>query len=339
MESLYDRIELLGKQHGYENMTALCKAATVSRAVMSELKSGRTSELSIKNATKFAKCLNVSVDYLLGKTVFRTPYAAYELWGTNLPDFEAPFEFGGLLKEAREEQNISLNEMSTALGITESDLDNIEQGNLPISSGWAEKMASYLGTNVSQILFDHDLYDEEVPDEYHADVQKWESLNAAAEDEAAKDAYVHKKSSGNSPKLPSNVFPIPKMRRIPIVGTIRAGMPIFAEENIEGYEYDDVPEGEDCFFLRVKGDSMMNARICDGDLVLIKQQPCADDGQIVACLVNGDEATLKRFYRQKDMVILKPENPAYNPIVVPCADFESGYARIIGIVTEVKFKV
>jgi len=143
----------------------------------------------------------------------------------------------------------------------------------------------------------------------------------------------------NKVKLPSNVFPAPKMRPIPIVGTIRAGVPIFAEENIEGYEYDDVPEGEDCFFLRVKGDSMVNARICDGDLVLIKRQPCADDGQIVACIVNGDEATLKRFYQQGNMVILKPENPAYNPILVPCADFDSGYARIIGVVIKVEFKL
>jgi len=140
-------------------------------------------------------------------------------------------------------------------------------------------------------------------------------------------------------KLPSNIFPVPKMRRIPIVGAIRAGMPILAEENIEGYEYDDVPEDQGYFFLRVKGDSMIGAHILDGSLALIKPRQCAEDGQIVACLVNGDEATLKRFYQQKDMVILKPENPAYSPIVVPCSDFDSGYARILGVVTEVKFKV
>lgn len=67
MENLYERIEMLGQQSGYENMTVLCKAASVSRAVMSELKSGRTNELSLKNASKFSKLLNISVDYLLGK--------------------------------------------------------------------------------------------------------------------------------------------------------------------------------------------------------------------------------------------------------------------------------
>ena len=141
------------------------------------------------------------------------------------------------------------------------------------------------------------------------------------------------------PQLPTNVFPAPQMRRVPVLGCIRAGMPVLAQENIEGYEYADVPEGHEYYFLRVKGDSMINARICDGDLALIKQQPCADDGQIVACLVNGDEATLKRFYRQKDMVILKPENSSYSPIIVPCTDFENGYAKILGVVSEIKFKL
>jgi len=65
--------------------------------------------------------------------------------------------------------------------------------------------------------------------------------------------------------------------------------------------------------------------------VLIRTQPTADDGQIVACRVNGDEATLKRFRRQGDSVMLLPENPAYAPRVVPQSDFDSGYAAIIGV--------
>ena len=141
------------------------------------------------------------------------------------------------------------------------------------------------------------------------------------------------------PQRIANILPYIQGRLVPVLGTIHAGAPILAEENIECYEYADVPEGSDFFFLRVKGDSMIGAHILDGSLALVKPQSCADDGQVVACLVNGDEATLKRFYRQGDMVILKPENPAYNPIIVPCSDFESGYARILGIVTEVKFKI
>jgi repressor LexA len=136
----------------------------------------------------------------------------------------------------------------------------------------------------------------------------------------------------------SNAIPYVRGRRLPILGTIPAGAPILAAENIEGYDYADVPEGEDYFFLRVSGDSMINARIYDGDLVLIKMQPCADDGQIVVCMINGDEATLKRFHRQGDVVMLQPENPAYRPIIVPCKDFKGGEARILGVVVEVKFR-
>lgn len=143
-----------------------------------------------------------------------------------------------------------------------------------------------------------------------------------------------------SGEMPTASAHAPPMCRIPIVGEIRAGCPILAEENIEGYECADIHGDQRSFFyLRVKGDSMIGARIHDGDLVLIRQQPCAEDGQIVACLINGDEATLKRFYKHGHTVILKPENSAYSPVLVPCEDFDNGYARILGVVTEVKFKL
>lgn len=132
----------------------------------------------------------------------------------------------------------------------------------------------------------------------------------------------------------TNIFKI-AARKIPVVGSIRAGIPVLAEENIEGYEFANVPEGDNYIYLRVNGDSMINAGICTGDFVLIKLQCCAENGQIVACLVNGDEATLKRFHYQNDVVVLQPENTKYQPIIVPCKDFENGYARIIGVATQV----
>ena len=128
-------------------------------------------------------------------------------------------------------------------------------------------------------------------------------------------------------------------RRIPILGKIAAGVPMLAVENIEGYEYADISEDVDCFFLRVRGNSMINARIMDGDLVLVKMQSTAQNGDIVACLVNGDEAMLKKFYRQGDNVILQPANPEYQPLVVPCADFENGYARILGVALSIVVKL
>jgi len=142
-----------------------------------------------------------------------------------------------------------------------------------------------------------------------------------------------------SDTLSSDYIPYVRGRRFPILGSVPAGVPILAAENIEGYDFADVPEGDDYFFLHIKGNSMINAHIYDGDLVLVKMQNCAENGNIVVCLVNGDEATLKRFTQQNDMVILQPENPEYQPILVSCKDFETGYARIIGVAVEVKHRL
>ncbi len=99
--------------------------------------------------------------------------------------------------------------------------------------------------------------------------------------------------------------------RIPILGVVTAGQPILAQEDIEGY----MPwEGDpSCFALRIKGDSMINAGILDGDKVVVRPQPEAANGEIVIALL-GDEATCKRFHHGADGVWLLPENPAYAPI-------------------------
>ncbi len=134
--------------------------------------------------------------------------------------------------------------------------------------------------------------------------------------------------------LPINAIPYTAPHKAPIVGSIPAGYPALAFEDIEGYA--DIPysDVENYFFLRVKGDSMVGAGIREGDLVLIRKQSTAEDGQIVAARVNGDEATLKRFKRQGDIVLLLPENQAYDPRIIPIKDFETGYAAIIGIALE-----
>lgn len=128
---------------------------------------------------------------------------------------------------------------------------------------------------------------------------------------------------------------------IPILGVIKAGEPMFAIENIEGYEYVDSSEAEngEFFYLRVNGDSMINARIYNGDLVYVRKQPDVDSGEIAVVLVNGDEATLKRVLKIDDSIILQPENPKYKPMVFKSSDVESGYVQIIGKVIHVKFKV
>lgn len=97
-------------------------------------------------------------------------------------------------------------------------------------------------------------------------------------------------------------------KKIPIVGTIAAGVPILARENIEGYEY--VSYNLDVqFCLRVQGDSMIGARLMDGDLVFIRQQKTVENGEIAAVLIDGQEATLKRFFVADGKITLRSENP------------------------------
>jgi repressor LexA len=102
---------------------------------------------------------------------------------------------------------------------------------------------------------------------------------------------------------------------LPVVGAVQAGQPVLAEENIE--DYVQVPAaigGEDGeFILRVRGDSMRDAGMLEGDHVVVRRQETANDGEIVVALV-GEEATVKRFFREADHVRLQPENPAHEPI-------------------------
>lgn len=118
---------------------------------------------------------------------------------------------------------------------------------------------------------------------------------------------------------------------LPILGVIRAGIPELASQEVLGYMAADISgDRSEYFYLKVQGDSMINAGIQPGDFVLIHVQRDAQDGQIIACIVDGEDATLKRYHRQGDWVILQPENPAYAPRLVPLRDFEMGTARIIG---------
>lgn len=110
-----------------------------------------------------------------------------------------------------------------------------------------------------------------------------------------------------------NVVPVPDMNKIPLVGQIARGTPILAEQNIEREV--DIPSGIRAdFALTCKGDSMIEARIADGDIVYIRQKPEVENGQIAAVLV-GEEATLKRVFVHEDVLQLVPCNSKYQPTV------------------------
>lgn len=132
--------------------------------------------------------------------------------------------------------------------------------------------------------------------------------------------------------LPEGAIPyVPEpMVNVPLVGSVNCGTPLFAEDNIEGYiptPESDLQTGETYFWLRAKGDSMINAGIHHGDLLLIRQQADVDNGDIAVVAVNGDEATLKRVKKQENALILQPENPACEPKIFVGKDMENIHIR------------
>ncbi len=144
--------------------------------------------------------------------------------------------------------------------------------------------------------------------------------------------YINR-SPGNSRaiEIVQHSLPAVKTRMVPVVGRIAAGRPVLAVENIEDNIALDksIARGKDVFILRVKGDSMIDAHIQDNDLVLIKPQPVADNGEIAAVVI-GEEATIKRFIKRKDHIVLKPANASMEPIVI-----KKDEVRIIGKVVGV----
>ena len=136
---------------------------------------------------------------------------------------------------------------------------------------------------------------------------------------------------GEEPKHPAdtfeNVFAITK-KRFPLLGEIACGEPIFADENRESYVVSGTDMQAD-FCLRAKGDSMIGARIMDGDIVFIKEMPIVANGEIAAVVI-GDEATLKRvyFYPEKAKLMLVAENPKYEPLMFEGAELNE--IRILG---------
>ncbi|MFS0574142.1 transcriptional repressor LexA [Sporosarcina sp. 179-K 3D1 HS] len=123
----------------------------------------------------------------------------------------------------------------------------------------------------------------------------------------------------------------PGVLHVPLVGKVTAGLPITAIENIE--EYFPLPESfgtseDNLFMLEIVGESMIDAGILNGDHVVVKQQQTAQNGEIVVAMTDEDEATVKRFFKEKDYFRLQPENPSMDPIIV---DNVTILGKVVGV--------
>jgi repressor LexA len=139
------------------------------------------------------------------------------------------------------------------------------------------------------------------------------------------------------PALSRNIgTPYHADRRIPILGRISAGQPLYADQYIEGYTYIDATDDAEYFALRVTGDSMSSARINDGDILVVRRQDDVDDGDIAVVLVNGMDATVKRVQHTNNSTILIPQS--HNPAHLPQVYGPETDVKILGRVMENKIK-
>lgn len=132
------------------------------------------------------------------------------------------------------------------------------------------------------------------------------------------------------PRTRSKPMAPPPDLTLPLLGVIAAGRPLEAVENPESISLGDFARSKDIYVLRVKGESMQDEHIVDGDYVLIEKTNTARDGEIVVALVGKSEATLKRLYREGDQIRLQPSNAAMQPIMVPATEVDV-QGRVIGV--------
>lgn len=199
-------------------------------------------------------------------------------------------ELGAYLKKLREDRNLSLRQVDYRSSVSYSHLSMIENGSRKPTALTLKELAKVY--NIDYI----DLYEKAG----YIDLAESEKL-----------------------KTESNVFPIADIpKKVPVIGRISAGLPILATENIEGYEFapsSQIKEGYTYFYLRVQGDSM-NLKFNEGDIVLVQKQDDLENNEIGVILVNGFDATVKKYRKENGLVILEPmsTNPEntvqiYNP--------------------------
>jgi repressor LexA len=196
--------------------------------------------------------------------------------------------FGERLKQAREDNNLTVRILGEQIGVSGATISRYEKGVHEPTRATIDQLSEILGINPAWLM------------------------------------------GANVEKFLSDIDT--RSRPIPILGVIAAGLSIYAQENVQGWEY--VTDNTD-FCLRVKGDSMIGARIHDGDIVFIRKQSDVDNGEIAAILIE-DEVTLKRVYKKDTSLILHSENPTYPDRIFFKKDLRE--LKILGKVKYVKFE-
>lgn len=224
------------------------------------------------------------------------------------------------LKQLRKELNKSMADVARDLNIPYTTYVNYEKEAREPNSETLIMLANYFNCSVDYLIGrSNSRIDDSVLDR----------INVIDDDLLEKYGNIHQARIEQDKRNllnVQNIEPLPKMKKVPLLGTIACGEPILAEENIE--DYLNMPETVNgTFALRCKGDSMINARIFDGDIVYIREQPDVENGEIAAILIDN-EATLKRVYKYENRIELRPENPTFK--VMNFENEELNNIRILG---------
>lgn len=182
--------EKLKALRGIKGLTqkGLAETLNVAQGAVAMWETGKRTP-DVEMIKKIASYFNVSTDYLMGESKYKNNQEVKDYnWGFGDPYFEAAFDFAGLLKERREFMDISLSALGQTIGANAEQMEAIEDGLLPITFEQAEKLSNYLGTNVSQVMFDNELYGEEVPEKYHKNVREWERKKKEIDEEAMRES-------------------------------------------------------------------------------------------------------------------------------------------------------
>ena len=314
--SISDRIKIVLDMRGLQ-MKDLAIKAGIPFSTLSDIMTGKRKKLDIQKARDISKALNCSLDYLVGEDCH------YE------DDFDSGYFYSSALKDERKMANLSIEDLAAESKIPTSLLKAYEEGLAPISEFLLKAICDVYGKSIHQFLDDNGLYGKYIPEPFNGDVDAYEAFEKARDEDGMRESWARSPAMNAQPpnvdlSATPNIEPYnPTM--VPIVGTIAAGTPILAEENIEGYA--PLQDKKADFALTVKGDSMIGDNIHPGDIVFIKQQPTVEIGEIAAVLIDGD-ATLKHFYRDGDSVTLVSSNTKYKPMIYHKGDCDE--FRILG---------
>ena len=191
-------------------------------------------------------------------------------------------KFSVRLKELRTSKGLTQQKLADYIKVSKSSVNMYERGEREPGFETIEAIADFFNVDIDYLLGKSDIHNRML------------NLQALENSVNQNSVYFHK-----------------KFHRIPILGQIAAGLPIYAEQNIEDYTYTDLNGGSEYFALRIKGDSMTAAHIQDKSVIIVRQQENVENGEIAVVMVNDENATVKRFKRNGNIVMLSPQS--YNP--------------------------